>query len=123
MSQRPRTERFKLAEFAPPPQRTQLNWAAVDLDGTLAESVWTPENPHGGIGEPIMANVGKVHQLVFWGYKIHIHTSRPWADYELIEAWLRHHEIPFHGISCGKLLARIYIDDRGRHADKECWLP
>jgi hypothetical protein len=112
-----------VSDFVPPPPRSNLKWAAIDLDGTLAEPVWTPDNPTAEIGAPILANVGKLRQLVFWGYKIVIHTSRPWTDYEAIEGWLNHHEIPFHKIQPGKILAAIYVDDRARHADAESWLP
>lgn len=109
--------------FTPPPPRSSLLWAAVDLDGTLAEPVWTPDNPTTAIGDPIWRNVEKLNQLVRYGYKIHIHTSRPWHDYEAIEAWLNYWDIKFHRIECGKLLAVLYIDDRGRHESEESWLP
>lgn len=101
------------------PQRDRLIWAAVDLDGTLAESVW----PDPGIGDPIKVNVVKVRELVRAGYKIVVHTARGWEDYELIESWLNHHDIPFSRIVCGKVLAAVYIDDRGRHADDSDWRP
>jgi hypothetical protein len=106
----------------PPPQRQELIWAAVDLDGTLAEPLWTPDNPTSEIGDPIWLNVEKLGQMANAGYKIVIHTSRGWTDYERIEAWLNHHKIPWHHIVCGKLLAAVYVDDRARHADESTWL-
>lgn len=109
--------------YVPLPPRTDLLWAAVDLDGTLAQPVWTPANPTSEIGEPIWVNVAKLRQLVAAGYKIVIHTSRPDTDYENIEGWLNHHDIPFKAIRTGKPLAVLYIDDRGRHCDAESWLP
>ncbi len=99
--------------------RTNLIWAAVDFDGTLAEHVW----PDPGIGEPIQDNIDKLVELVQNGYKIIIHTSRGWEGYELIEAWLNHYSIPFDRIVCGKLLAKVYIDDRAIPADAESWMP
>lgn len=105
------------------PQRKNLIWLAVDLDGTLAEGIWTPENPTSAIGDPIRVNVAKLKDAVKAGYKPVIHTSRPWTDYEAIEAWLNHHEIPFKGIVCGKLLAAAYIDDRAIHAGDAHWTP
>jgi len=105
------------------PQRKDLLWLAVDLDGTLAEPIWTPENPTSAIGDPIGRNVVKLREAVRRGYKAVIHTSRPWTDYEAIEAWLVKHDIPFRGIVCGKLLAAAYVDDRAIHADDSTWLP
>lgn len=99
--------------------REKLIWAAVDLDGTLAESVW----PEKGIGKPIKRNVVKLRELHTRGWKIVIHTARGWEDYELIESWLRYYDLPFSRIVCGKILAQIYIDDRARHAEDSHWLP
>lgn len=109
--------------FQQPPPRSNLLWLAVDLDGTLAKPVWTPDNPTSEIGDPIWSNISKLRLAVEAGYKIVIHTSRPWTDYEAIESWLNHWRIPFSRIVCGKILAALYIDDRGRHADAESWLP
>lgn len=111
------------AAFTPPPPREDPIWAAIDLDDTLARGTWTPESPTNEIGEPIVRNVEKLLSLYVQGFKIVIHTSRPWFDYELIEAWLRHYKIPFHRIVCGKLWAAIYIDDRGKHASAANWAP
>lgn len=105
------------------PQRKHLLWLAVDLDGTLAEPVWTPENPTSDIGAPIERNVAKLREAVAAGYKIVIHTSRPDSDYEVIEAWLNHHGIPWKVIRTGKVLAALYVDDRARHSEEESWLP
>lgn len=105
------------------PPRAGLLWIGVDLDGTLAEPVWTPENPTSEIGDPIQRNVNKLYGVVNQGYKVVIHTSRPWTDYEAVEAWLEHWEIPYKHIHMGKPLYRLYIDDRGRHSEEESWLP
>lgn len=96
-----------------------LKWAATDLDGTLAHSIW----PELGIGEPIWKNIGKMNELIDEGYKIVIHTSRHWSDYEMIEQWLEHYNIPVTKIVCGKPLAKMYIDDKAINADAESWLP
>lgn len=111
-----------LAEvFTLPPPRSDLKWLAVDLDGTLAEPVWTPESPGPEVGDPIEKNVAKVRAAVGRGYKIIIHTSRSWTDYEFVESWLIFHEIPWHRIVCGKLLAAAYIDDRAVHESADSW--
>jgi len=110
------------------PPRGNLVWAAVDLDGTLAASVWTPENPTANIGPPMVYPSGKTaktlcDELAAAGFKIVVHTARAWTDYENIEAWLVHHEIPFRSIVCGKLLAAVYIDDRNLDIYNESWVP
>jgi hypothetical protein len=101
------------------PARDKLIWAAVDLDGTLAQPVW----PDPGIGEPIRLNVVKVRELHRAGYKVVIHTARGSEAYELIEAWLNHHDIPWSRIVTGKVLAAVYIDDRALNADASSWIP
>jgi len=98
--------------------RDDLIWMGIDLDGTLAEAVW----PDPGIGAPIARNVAKLNAVVSAGYKVVIHTSRPWSDYELIESWLNHHLIPFNTIVCGKLLVHRYVDDRAVHSEEDSWL-
>ena len=111
-------------EFEKPNRaNSELLWMAIDLDGTLAEGIWTPENPTAAIGHPIWPNVAKCIKLASKGFKIVIHTSRGWTDYERIEEWAKHWEIPCSHIVCGKLLARAYIDDRNIDMNKESWLP
>jgi hypothetical protein len=108
--------------FALPPL-SHLKWLAIDLDGTLAEPLWTSDNPTNLIGDPIRINVIKLREAVRAGYKVVVHTSRPWTDYASIEAWLTLYDIPFRDIQCGKILAELYIDDRGRHASASSWIP
>lgn len=103
--------------------RSDLIRIGVDLDGTLAEPVWTPENPVDDIGDPIWENVEKVRALHEKGYKIYIHTSRPDYQVELVEGWLDKHGIPWRHVDCGKKLFRAYIDDRAIPANAESWEP
>ena len=105
------------------PQRDRLLWIAADVDGTLAESIWTPSNPTSAIGPPIKRNVVKLREAVRAGYKSVLHTSRPWSDYEALEAWAIRYDVPFSNIVCGKLLAAVYCDDRARHSEESSWLP
>jgi|ERR1700754_1232742 len=109
--------------FKPKPLRDKLIWVGVDLDGTLAEPLWTPENPTSDIGNPIPANIKKVWKLVNAGYKVIVHTSRPWTDYQVIEQWLQHYDIPYKEIQCGKPLYAAYVDDRAINAQEDSWLP
>lgn len=112
-----------LGPYEPAPPRANLLWIAVDLDGTLAEGVWTPDNPTTDIGAPRWDNVAKLEEAVAAGYKVMIHTSRPDTDYENIEGWLDHWQIPWKVIRTGKPLAALYIDDRGRYSEDASWLP
>jgi hypothetical protein len=108
--------------YSPPLPRSDLKWIGVDLDGTLAEPIWTPENPTSDIGPPIVRNVEKLRRAVHQGYKPVIHTSRPWTDYEAVEYWLNYHNIPFREIQMGKPLYKAYIDDRAVHAEEPEWV-
>lgn len=106
--------------FVPPPVRTELIWAAVDFDNTLAESSGWPDFV---LTKPIEHNVAKLVELREAGFKIAIHTARGWEDFELVESFLNHFGIAFDRIVCGKILARCYIDDRAIPANSESWLP
>jgi hypothetical protein len=101
------------------PPRSDLLWLGVDLDGTLARPIWTPDNPTSEIGEPLPKNVARLRRAVDKGYKNILHTSRPWTDYENIEGWLHYYGIPFKEIQCGKPLYYRYIDDRAITAIEE----
>lgn len=111
-----------MSVWTPPPKRFHLIWAAVDLDGTLAESKWTPENPTYELGLPMAGALEKCDHLVAMGYKIIVHTARPWSDYETVESWLNHYGFPWKAIVCGKLLADVYVDDRAINASASSWL-
>lgn len=86
-----------------------LRWLAVDFDETIAKNSGYPDFIP---TEPLPHCKEALDFIVSKGYKIIIHTSRPWQDYDNIEKWLVEHEIPFRRIVCGKLMAKIYIDDR-----------
>lgn len=107
--------------FRQPGPLAELKWAGIDLDGTLARPVWSPDNPTAEIGPPIEQNIRKVKALAAKGWKIVIHTSRAWTDYQAIEAWLNHHKIPFRSIICGKALFGLMIDDRNVDVDCPDW--
>lgn len=115
--------RPRVSTHVDPPQRRELRWVYVDLDGTLAEPVWTPENPTSAIGMPIRRNVAKLDDLRRMGYTIIVYTSRPWTDHESIMAWAAYHDVPITDVQCGKPLGALYVDDRGRHESAESWLP
>lgn len=105
----------------PPPEG--LLWIAVDFDNTLAECHFDLETGINHIGDAIPGALAKCQELADHGYKIIIHTSRPWWDYEAIEEWLNGHGFPYSRIVCGKLMARAYVDDRNIAVNRESWLP
>jgi len=86
-----------------------LKWIAVDFDGTIAKNSGFPDFIP---SEPLEGVKKILDRFVAQGYKIIVHTARPWADYDNIEKWCIENEIPFRRIVCGKLLAKFYIDDR-----------
>lgn len=105
----------------PPPDG--LKWMAVDFDNTLAQGRYNLATGENGMGPPIPGTLAKCQELVDHGYKIVIHTSRPWFDYEAIEKWLTHYGYPFSAIVCGKLQALGYVDDRNIDHRSPSWLP
>lgn len=98
--------------FQPPPTNDTLRLIEVDLDGTLARSVWHPTITKSFIGEPVEEVVDAVNRAVVAGYTCFINTARPWADEDMIHAWLRLHEIPITRVQCGKVLVFASWDDK-----------
>lgn len=105
------------------PPRDEFIWYGVDLDGTLAEAVWDRDNPDSwfAVGEPIWENLIKLSAVKVRGYKIMIHSARPWDHYELVEEWLKYYDIPFDGIVLGKFNCYRFVDDKAINADAEVW--
>lgn len=115
--------------FSPPPIRGTetppdgIKWIAVDFDNTLCDAPFDAGLGVAVMGQPIPGTLEKCQELVEHGYKIVIHTSRPWYDYEAIEAWLNFYGYPYRSIVCGKLQALAYVDDRNIDHRAESWLP
>ncbi len=116
---RPESSTPDYAEAPELPERDELKWVGIDLDETLARGIW----PTPGIGEPIKRNVDKARWLAANGWKVHVHTSRPWHEYEKVKSWLHHNGVPHHGIQMGKPLYAAYIDDRAIFAGDADWTP
>lgn len=91
-------------------KEAELKWLGIDLDRTVANNSAYPEYK---LLKPIKGAKKALKKLTKDGWKIVIHTSRPWNDYSLIENWLNKNKIPFKRIVCGKLFAKWLIDDRG----------
>lgn len=85
-----------------------LRWLSVDWDGTVIIS----KPPDYKMLRNIKGAPEALRALDAMGWKIIIHTARPWGDYIKIERWCKKHNIPARRIVCGKLLAKHYIDDR-----------
>lgn len=98
----------------------KLNYAGIDLDGTLAEEVWETST---GIGKPIQKNINKLRPLIEAGYKIVIYTARPWSEVENIKRWCRTHGVPAHQIICGKPLFAFVVDDKSVNSRDRNWTP
>jgi|SRR5215203_1707519 len=109
-------------DFVPPGAPVNLKYYGVDLDGTLAESVWTPESPSSAIGDPIKENLVKLQEVIEAGFEVYIYTARPYSDLYMIKYWLEYWEIPHHGVICGKPLFKYIIDDRCRNAEEDSWI-
>lgn len=87
----------------------KLKWVGVDLDDTLANNSGTPEFE---LGEPLKGAKDFMDTLIARGFKPVIYTARGWTQYDVIEAWLEEHNIPYRRIICGKPLFYAIVDDK-----------
>lgn len=96
--------------YQPPKHRLNgdLKWFGLDFDRTIADNTGAPDYTP---TDPLPDAHEKTHLLTARGWKLIIFTARPWSEYELVESWLLHHDIPFRRIVCGKPLFRYYMDD------------
>ena len=81
----------------------------VDLDSTLAESVWPQRRV---IGPPIPEGVELVRHYGGLGYRVVIYTARPAIDKEYIWAWVRYHDLPIDDVFTDKPFLGLLVDDR-----------
>jgi hypothetical protein len=88
----------------------KLNWESWDLDGCIADT--SLGNYDLTQTKPIISNAKMCRKAHRNGRKIIIFTARHWDEYPIIEWWLKKHRIPFKMIVCGKILTRVYVDDR-----------
>lgn len=85
---------------------------AVDLDGTLCETAWTPKQAREAT--PYEEEIKKTNEIAASGYFVIIYTAR--AD-DLIPAtleWLRRHNIRYDAICNKKMVADHYVDDKNK---------
>jgi hypothetical protein len=94
---------------------TQL--ICVDFYRTLtdpSEDEWRPAFEQ----KPNEEMIEKVHQSYISGNKIVIWTARKWKEAPQVAGWLTAHEVPFHGLRCGKGGADRYIDDKAERPEE-----
>lgn len=91
------------------PTNEQLTWLGVDFDQTIADNTGFPDFK---MTQPLDGAHDALTALVNEGYKIIVYTARGWSDHGEIREFMKKHELPYHEIVCGKLLAKYYIDDR-----------
>jgi hypothetical protein len=90
---------------------TEGRLLAVDFDKTLTDpeaGEWNPADEQNPNPEVIEA----VRGAYFDGAKVVIWTARQWSEAPKIAGWLTAHEVPYHGLRCGKGGADKYVDDK-----------
>lgn len=90
----------------------------IDFDGVIHR--YSKKWNGGSIYDPPVKGVKDALRFLKeeLGYKIIVFTTRVLTDPEetqrrSMKTWLKNHEIPYDAITCKKLPATIYIDDRG----------
>jgi len=87
---------------------------AVDLDGHLCSTAWTPEQCL--TAKPNLKRIKILHDNYYLKGMVIIYTAR--RD-ELISPtliWLKKHNVPYHAISNIKMPADVYIDIKDKFA-------
>lgn len=83
----------------------------VDFDKTLTDpdqDEWAAAYEQ----EPQEDVIEATREAYFGGAKIVIWTARQWPEAPQIAGWLTAHEVPYHGLRCGKGGAEKYVDDK-----------
>lgn len=83
----------------------------VDFDKTLTDpdqDEWRPAFKQ----EPRPEMIEEVVEAYKSGHKIIIWTARQWNEAPQVKGWLTAHEVPHHGLMCGKGGADKYVDDK-----------
>lgn len=83
----------------------------IDFDKTLtcpSNDEWNEAHK----AEPNSEMVEAVQEAYFSGTKIIVWTARQWSEAPQVAGWLQAHEVPFHGLQCGKGGSDLYVDDK-----------
>jgi hydroxymethylpyrimidine pyrophosphatase-like HAD family hydrolase len=89
----------------------------VDFDKTLTDpdqDEWRPAFEQ----EPRPEVIEAVQEAYKSGKKIIIWTARQWNEAPEVAGWLTAHEVPHHGVQCGKGGAEKYVDDKAISPEK-----
>lgn len=84
---------------------------AVDFDKTLTDpesDEWNPADEQ----QPNREVIKAVREAYISGTKVVIWTARQWSEAPKVAGWLTAHEVPYHGLRCGKGGADQYVDDK-----------
>lgn len=84
----------------------------VDFDKTLTdpdEDEWAPAHKQAPNQDVIEA----VKEAYFSGHTIVVWTARQWSEASKVAGWLTAHEVPHHGLMCGKGGSDMYVEDKG----------
>jgi hypothetical protein len=97
-------------DYPYPEPQGDIKRVCIDLDGTLAWSVWP--QPHVGVLMPEGADIVKHYFEA--GYEIIVFTARPESHRARIERWLEENGLGhyIYEVRCGKPVSGLYIDDR-----------
>lgn len=84
---------------------------AVDFDKTLTDPDQDEWNPalHQEPDERVIQETREAYQS---GVKVVVWTARQWSEASQVAGWLAAHEVPYHGLRCGKGGADQYVDDK-----------
>ena len=83
----------------------------IDIDGTICTEEKTFERP---LAKPLPGAKEKVNELYDAGNQIVFWTARGWEQLRVTKEWLDHHGFKYNHLVMGKLIADVFIDDRGR---------
>lgn len=92
----------------------ELKWVGIDFDDTICRNSgfpdFIPTNMIDGFREAL-------DKIVGMGLKPVIFTARTWAEYNIVEDWLKENNLTVSKIICGKPLFRCMIDDKNIEFD------
>jgi len=90
-------------------QSNELKWVGIDFDDTICRNSGFPDF----IPTELLPFAREaIHGIIANGFKPVIFTARTWAEYNIVEDFVKKQRLPIAKIICGKPLFRIMIDDR-----------
>ena len=92
----------------------ELKWCGIDFDDTICRNSGFPDFIPTKVIDGFREALDKMESL---GLKPVIFTARTWAEYNIIEDWLKDNDLKVKKIICGKPLVKYMIDDRNIEFD------